>query len=58
MFADEPTGNLDSANAQELLALFFDLRKNFEQTFLIVTHNEELAQLSDRLVHMKDEKIV
>lgn len=58
VFADEPTGNLDSTNAKELHKLFFDLRKEFNQTFLIVTHNEELAQLSDRLVHMKDGLIV
>lgn len=58
LFADEPTGNLDSANARELHQLFFDLRKNFNQTFLIVTHNEELAQISDRTVHMKDGKII
>jgi lipoprotein-releasing system ATP-binding protein len=58
VFADEPTGNLDSANARELHQLFFDLRKQFNQTFLIVTHNEELAQMSDRLLHMKDGKIV
>jgi lipoprotein-releasing system ATP-binding protein len=58
VFADEPTGNLDSANAQELHRLFFDLRKQFNQTFLIVTHNEELSQLSDRVLHMKDGKIV
>ena len=58
VFADEPTGNLDSANAQELHELFFDLRKQFNQTFLIVTHNEELSQLSDRVLHMKDGKIV
>ena len=57
VFADEPTGNLDSANAQELHHLFFDLRKQFDQTFLIVTHNEELSQLSDRVLHMKDGKI-
>ena len=57
VFADEPTGNLDSANAQELHQLFFDLRKQFEQTFLIVTHNEELSQLSDRVLHMKDGRI-
>ncbi|HJS53325.1 MAG TPA: ABC transporter ATP-binding protein [Chitinophagaceae bacterium] len=57
VFADEPTGNLDSANAQELHHLFFDLRKQFNQTFLIVTHNEELSQLSDRVLHMKDGKI-
>jgi lipoprotein-releasing system ATP-binding protein len=58
IFADEPTGNLDSANAKELHQLFFDLRKQFDQTFLIVTHNEELAQLSDRILYMKDGKIV
>ena len=57
IFADEPTGNLDSANAQELHELFFDLRKQFNQTFLIVTHNEELSQLSDRVLHMKDGRI-
>ncbi len=57
VFADEPTGNLDSANARELHQLFFDLRKQFNQTFLIVTHNEELAQMSDRILHMKDGKI-
>lgn len=54
VFADEPTGNLDSANAQELHRLFFDLRDQFGQTFLIVTHNEELANMSDRVLHMKD----
>ncbi len=57
IFADEPTGNLDTANAKELHKLFFDLRDQFNQTFLIVTHNEELAQLSDRLLNMKDGKI-
>lgn len=54
VFADEPTGNLDTANAKELYHLFFELRKSFQQTFLIVTHNEELAQLSDRVLQMKD----
>jgi lipoprotein-releasing system ATP-binding protein len=58
VMADEPTGNLDSANAKELHNLFMDLRNRFQQTFLIVTHNEELAQLSDRLLHMKDGKII
>lgn len=58
VFADEPSGNLDSANAKELHQLFFDLRKQFNQTFLIVTHNEELSQLSDRTLHMKDGRIV
>ena len=54
VFADEPTGNLDSANAKELHDLFFDLRRQFNQAFLIVTHNEELAQLSDRMLTMRD----
>jgi len=58
VFADEPTGNLDSANAKELHQLFFDLRDKFNQTFLIVTHNEELAGLGDRVLHMKDGKII
>jgi lipoprotein-releasing system ATP-binding protein len=58
IMADEPTGNLDSANAKDLHQLFIDLRKEFNQTFLIVTHNEELAQLSDRVLHMKDGKII
>lgn len=58
VMADEPTGNLDSTNAKELHQLFIDLRKQFNQTFLIVTHNEELAQMSDRIIHMKDGKIV
>jgi lipoprotein-releasing system ATP-binding protein len=58
VFADEPSGNLDSSNARELHDLFFRLRKEFQQTFLIVTHNEELAQMSDRVLHMKDGKIV
>lgn len=54
VFADEPTGNLDSKNAKELHDLFVQLRKDFNQTFLIVTHNEELASMSDRVLHMKD----
>ncbi|MBL7733048.1 MAG: ABC transporter ATP-binding protein [Chitinophagaceae bacterium] len=58
IFADEPTGNLDSANAKELHQLFFDLRKEFGQTFLIVTHNDELARSSDRVLLMKDGKLV
>jgi lipoprotein-releasing system ATP-binding protein len=58
VMADEPTGNLDSANAKELHQLFIDLRNQFNQTFLIVTHNEELAKLSDRVVMMKDGRIV
>jgi lipoprotein-releasing system ATP-binding protein len=58
VFADEPTGNLDSANAKELHQLFLDLRNKFNQTFLVVTHNEELAKLGDRVLYMKDGKIV
>ena len=56
--ADEPTGNLDSANAKELHDLFIDLRNKFQQTFLIVTHNEELAKMGDRILQMKDGLIV
>jgi lipoprotein-releasing system ATP-binding protein len=58
IMADEPTGNLDSARAKELHQLFIDLRNKFDQTFLIVTHNDELAQMSDRVLHMKDGKII
>ncbi|MBX2931351.1 MAG: ABC transporter ATP-binding protein [Chitinophagaceae bacterium] len=58
VFADEPTGNLDSTNAKEMHALFTQLRDEFNQTFLIVTHNEELATLSNRVLHMKDGMIV
>jgi lipoprotein-releasing system ATP-binding protein len=54
VFADEPTGNLDSKNAKELHDLFVSLRDEFQQTFLIVTHNEDLAEMSDRRLHMKD----
>jgi lipoprotein-releasing system ATP-binding protein len=58
VFADEPSGNLDSANAKELHNLFFTLRDKFSQTFVIVTHNEELAQMADRKLTMRDGKIV
>lgn len=58
VMADEPTGNLDSANARELHQLFIDLRKQLGQTFLIVTHNEELAKMSDRILQMKDGRII
>lgn len=54
VFADEPSGNLDSKNAQELHQLFFDLRNKFKQTFVIVTHNEELANMADRKLVMQD----
>ena len=58
VFADEPTGNLDSKNAKELHDLFVQLRAQFNQTFLIVTHNEELAQMSDRVLYMRDGLII
>jgi lipoprotein-releasing system ATP-binding protein len=58
VMADEPTGNLDSANARELHQLFIDLRNRFDQTFLIVTHNEELSKMSDRILQMKDGKMI
>lgn len=54
LMADEPSGNLDSANARQLHQLFFDLRKQFNQTIVIVTHNEELAEMADRRLVMKD----
>ncbi len=58
IFADEPSGNLDTKNSQELHQLFFDLRNNFDQTFVIVTHNEELAAISDRKLVMADGKLL
>lgn len=58
VFADEPSGNLDSKSAKELHQLFFDLRKKFNQTFIIVTHNSELADMADRKLVMADGKIV
>ena len=54
VLADEPSGNLDSANARELHKLFFDLRTEMGQTFVIVTHNAELAAMSDRIIELKD----
>ncbi len=57
ILADEPTGNLDSANAEDLHNLLFGLRKDFNQTVIIVTHNNELAQLSDRVFTMADGKV-
>ena len=58
VFADEPSGNLDSHNAEELHKLFFHLRKEFNQTFVIVTHNESLASDTDRKLEMRDGLIV
>lgn len=54
IFADEPTGNLDSSNATSLHRLFQQLRDELQQTFVIVTHNEELADMSDRILHLRD----
>jgi len=58
IFADEPSGNLDSKNKQELHNLFFSLRDKFNQTFVIVTHDMGLAEMSDRMIHMNDGRII
>ena len=58
IFADEPSGNLDSTNAKKLHELFFELRERHKQTFVIVTHNSELAKMSDRMLEMKDGHII
>ncbi|NJL12279.1 MAG: ABC transporter ATP-binding protein [Microscillaceae bacterium] len=57
VLADEPSGNLDSLNSQALHRLFFDLRQELEQTFVIVTHNQELADMSDRKILMQDGRL-
>ncbi|MFM7729402.1 MAG: ABC transporter ATP-binding protein, partial [Flavobacteriales bacterium] len=57
ILADEPSGNLDSKNARELHQLFFTLREKYNQTFVIVTHNDELASLADRALVMKDGRL-
>ena len=57
ILADEPSGSLDSQNKQELHQLFFDLRDKFGQTFIIVTHDESLAAITDRTIHLKDGEI-
>lgn len=58
VFADEPSGSLDSKNKQELHQLFFDLRDKLGQTFVIVTHDEQLASITDRTIHLKDGMVV
>ena len=58
VLADEPSGNLDSKNAQELHHIFFDLREKFNQTFVIVTHNETLAKMADRTIVLQDGNII
>lgn len=58
VFADEPSGNLDSKNQDELMDLFVDLRKQFNQTFVIVTHDQHLAEKADRMIHIVDGVIV
>ena len=58
IFADEPSGNLDSQNAAQLHQLFFDLRDRLNQTFVIVTHNKELAKMADRTIELVDGKII
>jgi len=58
VFADEPSGNLDSESAEKLHQLFFQLRNEFQQTFVIVTHNEELATMADRKLVMVDGRII
>lgn len=57
IFADEPSGNLDSSSAKNLHELFFTLRDKFNQTFVIVTHNQELAEMADRKLEMIDGRI-
>jgi lipoprotein-releasing system ATP-binding protein len=57
ILADEPSGSLDTANKQELHQLFFDLRERLGQTFVIVTHDEGLAKLTDRTIHLLDGRI-
>jgi lipoprotein-releasing system ATP-binding protein len=58
VMADEPSGNLDAENARQLHELFFNLRKEFNQTFIVATHNEELSNMADRKLMMRDGKFI
>ena len=58
IFADEPSGSLDSQNKEELHQLFFDLRKQLNQTFVIVTHDENLAKMTDRVIRIRDGMVI
>ena len=58
ILADEPTGNLDSRTSQEVMGLLKMTSREFSQTIVMITHNEEIAQLADRIIHIEDGKIV
>jgi lipoprotein-releasing system ATP-binding protein len=58
ILADEPTGNLDTQNSEEIIKLIFRLREKYKQTFVIVTHNESFASITDRTLKMVDGKII
>ncbi len=58
ILADEPTGNLDTKTSQEIVELMFSLREEFEQTFILVTHNNDIAKASDKILHLQDGKLI
>ena len=58
LLADEPTGNLDSRNTQEIMQLFRESNKKYNQTIIVVTHDEKVAQMADRIIQIEDGKIV
>jgi putative ABC transport system ATP-binding protein len=58
LLADEPTGNLDSENSQAVLNMIRDLNRTFGQTVLMITHNSEVAAVADRIIHMRDGRII